>query len=306
MSIQAMRKDTVAILGLGKVGTAIGFLLKSSGYRIVSIASRSASSLSRGITYTGGKPYKNFSDAAAQAECILITTSDDAIASVCEKISSKGSINPGKKVIHMSGAGGLNLLESAHNAGANIACIHPLQSFADVEGAIKNIPGSTFGITAEEKIKEWSVQMVRHLGGIPFFVSDVDKPLYHIAACIASNYLTTLMHMVQEIYQSLGLNHEDAVRAFWPLVKGTMSNIETKGTIQALTGPVSRGDIGTIKKHIHALRNKMPSFLEAYSILGILTADLGLEKKTLSPRNAELIKKILEGGRENEQTGQHE
>jgi predicted short-subunit dehydrogenase-like oxidoreductase (DUF2520 family) len=296
MNAQEMRMDSIAILGLGKVGMAVGFLLRSAGYRIVAVASRSTVSLNKGIVYTGGEAYMSFSDAAAQAECILITTADDAIESVCKEISSAGSIKPGNKVMHMSGAGGLNLLETAHAVGANVACIHPLQSFADVEGAIKNIPGSTFGITTVDEIKEWSVQIVRDLGGIPFFVSDTDKPLYHVAACIASNYLTTLIHKVEEIYQLLGLNREDSIRAIWPLVKGTMKNIEEKGTVHALTGPVARGDIGTINKHIQALRNRLPALLPAYSILGLLTTEIGLKKKTLSPHNAERIKELLEGG----------
>ena len=306
MNAQEMSRDTIAILGLGKVGTAVGFLLRAAGYRVVAVASRSASSLNQGVDYTGGKPYTNFPKAAAKAECILITTSDDAIASVCEKIANEGGIKPGNKVIHMSGVGGLNLLEAARRSGANVASIHPLQSFADVESAIKNIPGSTFGITPDDEIKEWSVQMVKDLGGIPFFISDTDKPLYHAAACIASNYLTTLIHMVEVIYQSLGLKHEDAIHAFWPLVKGTMRNIEDKGTVQALTGPIARGDIGPIKKHLDALQNKLPVFLQAYSILGILTVELGLEKKTLSQEAAQRIKELLEGGLQYEHTGEHE
>jgi predicted short-subunit dehydrogenase-like oxidoreductase (DUF2520 family) len=293
MNTQEIREDSIAILGLGKVGTAVGFLLRQAGYRIVAVAGRSQASLNQGIVYTGGKPYLNFSAAALTANCIIITTSDDAIAHVCKKIASERCIRPGNKVIHMSGAGGLDLLQSAQDAGAHVACIHPLQSFAHVEGAIRNLPGSTFGITSGDEIKEWSVQMVRDLGGVPFFVADADKPLYHAAACIASNYLTTIIHMVEEIYQSLGLSSEDTIRAIWPLVMGTIANIETKGTVQALTGPVARGDSGTIKKHTEALRNRLPALLQAYSALGILTADIGLKKKTLSPETARQIKELL-------------
>jgi predicted short-subunit dehydrogenase-like oxidoreductase (DUF2520 family) len=293
MNTQEIREDAIAILGLGKVGTAVGFLLRQAGYRIVAVASRSKASLTQGVVYTGGKPYQNFSEAALAANCIIIATSDDAIANVCTKISSEGGIKPGAKVIHMSGVGGLDLLESAQAAGAHVACIHPLQSFPDVDSAVRNIPGSTFGITSADEIKEWFVQVVRDLGGIPFFISDADKPLYHAAACIASNYLTTLIHMVEEIYLSIGMSREDTMRAIWPLVMGTIANIETKGTVQALTGPVARGDAGTVRKHADALRQKLPALLQAYSALGILTADLGLKKKTLSPRTARLIKEIL-------------
>ncbi|MBM4272527.1 MAG: DUF2520 domain-containing protein [Deltaproteobacteria bacterium] len=291
--MSASIKDTIAILGLGKVGTAMGFLLKSAGYRIIAVASRSESSLKEGAAYTGGTPCPDFAEAAAQAEYIMITTSDDAIAPVCESIAKGGAIHPGDRVIHMSGAGGLDLLNAARNAGAHVASIHPLQSFPDMEGAIRNIPGSTFGITAEDEVKDWAVRMVRSISGVPFFVPEKDKPLYHAAACIASNYLTTLIRAVEDIYETLGMSRDEAVRSFWPLVMGTLKNIETKGTAQALTGPIARGDIGTLRKHLEAFQAKMPSLLEFYCLLGTHTADLGVSKKTLSPADAEEIKKIL-------------
>ncbi len=294
------KKDTIAILGSGKVGTAVGFLLLSSGYEIVAIASRSDESIKRGVEYTRAKPFRSLSQAAAMAECIIISTSDDAIASVCKKITEDGAVTPGKKVIHMSGAGGLDLLESARKSGAHVASIHPIQSFADVTGAIENIPGTTFGITAQEEIKNWSVQIVKDLGGVPFFVSEKDKPLYHAAACMASNYLVTLMNMVVEVYKALGLKHDEAMKAFWPLVRGTIKNIENRGTVQSLTGPISRGDIGTVEKHLQAFQTKLPEFLNLYRELGIFTVDIGHRKKTLSDERAKEIKLLLSGGLKDE------
>lgn len=289
-------RDSVAILGLGKVGTAVGYLLKSAGYRIAAVAGRSLPNLRVGISYTGGHAFTDTAEAASRADCILITTGDDAIASVCEEISQKGAVTSGKKVIHMSGAGGLELLAPARSAGAYIASIHPLQSFANVDGAIKSIPGSTFGITADSEIRDWAWQLVEDLGGRPFFISDEDKPLYHAAACLASNYLTTLIHTVEEIYKSLGMDHKQALTAFWPLVKGTLSNIETGGSIQALTGPISRGDAGTVEKHLTALREKLPPLLPLYCVMGKQTVELGLKKKTLTPDRAKIIMNLLKGG----------
>jgi predicted short-subunit dehydrogenase-like oxidoreductase (DUF2520 family) len=300
MNIPKTGKDTVAILGLGKVGTAVGYLLNRVGYPVVAVSSRSSSSLNQGVAHTGGKPCTRFSDAASLAECIFITTADDAILSTCETITQEGAVKPGQKVVHMSGAGGLDLLNAARAAGASVASIHPLQSFADVEGAIKNIPGSTFGITSDDSIRDWAVQVVKDMGGISFFIREEDKPLYHAAACMASNYLTTLLHTVEDIYQFLGLSQESAVQAFWPLVRGTLNNIEMKGTVSALTGPVSRGDIGTIRKHLQAFQEKLPAYLQAYCVMGILAADLGLKKKTLSEEDAETIKTLLRGGSKNE------
>lgn len=292
-------RDSIAIIGLGKVGTAVGHLLKSAGYEIVAVADRSPENLRRGVNYTGGQTFTDSAEAAFLAECILITTGDDDIASACEEISRRGGVAAGKKVVHMSGAGSLDLLQAARSAGAHVASIHPLQSFAGVDGAIKSIPGSTFGITADEAIRDWSVRMVFDLGGTPFFIAEEDKPLYHAAACLASNYLTTLMYTVEEIYLSLGMDQTEALNAFWPLVRGTMNNLETKGVIQALTGPIARGDAGTIEKHLTAIQEKMPRLLPFYCIMGMQTVELGMKKKTLTADRAEIIRNLLEGGLEN-------
>jgi predicted short-subunit dehydrogenase-like oxidoreductase (DUF2520 family) len=288
-------KDTISIIGLGKVGTALGFLLRSAGYSIVAVADPSPAALEQGIAYTGGRPFYRAADAASLADCVFITTSDDAIMTACDEISLNGGIKFGTKVVHTSGAGDLGLLSSARRAGALLASIHPLQSFADVEGAIRNIPGSTFGITADDQLKEWAVGLVKDLGGIPFYVSEASKPLYHTAACMASNYLTTLLYTVEQIYQNLGLSRQEALRAFWPLVRGTLSNIEFQGTIQALTGPIARGDLGTIEKHIDALKTQMPFLLDLYRDFGMLSIEIALKKETLSADRAIAIKTLLGG-----------
>ncbi len=297
--MQTEYKNTTAIIGLGKVGTAMGFLLHAAGYQIAAVASRSPQSLSRCLSYTGGRILTSNPDAARMADCIFITTHDDAISDVCKEISDNGAVAPGKKVIHMSGAGGLDLLESARTKGAHVASIHPLQSFPDTENAIITIPGSTFGITAVDEIKDWCIQIVKDLGGIPFLVSEADKSLYHAAACMASNYLVTLMHMVSETYRSMGLSHDEAMKAVRPLVTATLNNIETKGTVKALTGPIARGDAGTIRKHLLALREKRSEFLPAYCSLGLLTTSLGILKETLSTDNAQTIEALLGGGAKN-------
>jgi predicted short-subunit dehydrogenase-like oxidoreductase (DUF2520 family) len=296
----AMKRDSIAIIGLGKVGTALGFLLRSAGYVITAVSDVSPESLIKGVEFTGGKALADASQAATVADTIFITTWDDAIEKTCEEISQKGGINPGDKVVHVSGAGGLDILDSARKHGAYVASIHPLQSFADTKNAIENLPGSTFGITANDEIYDWAVEIVTALGGTHFAVLDKDKPLHHAAACIASNYFVTLMCIVEGIYQSLGLKDEDAMKAFWPLVKGTIKNIENKGITQSLTGPIARGDIGTLKKHIRVFHSKYPSLLPLYREMGIFTADIGLQNKTLSEKKAQEIKTLLREERNNE------
>ncbi len=288
-------KDTIAIIGLGKVGTAVGYLLRRSGYEITAIADQSAAALKNGIEYTGGRACSDPIQASLLADTVFITTTDDFIEPVCNEISEGGGVGPGKKVVHMSGAGGLALLESARRFGACIASIHPLQSFVDIDGVIENIPGSTFSITAEGEIKDWAIRVVRDLGGMPFFVSEENKPLYHAAACMASNYLVTLMNMVEGVYRHLGIDADEAVRAFWPLVRGTMKNMEDRGTEKSLTGPIARGDIGTIRRHLKVLKYKMPALLNVYCEMGLFTVEIALRNNTLSEDRADEIKSLLKG-----------
>ncbi len=291
--VAAMKRDSIAIIGLGKVGTALGFLLRSAGYEIEAVSDFSPESLIQGVEFTGGKAFADASLAASEADTIFITTWDDAIETTCEEISQKGAIQPGDKVVHVSGAGGLDILDSARKCGAYVASIHPLQSFADARSAIKNLPGSTFGITANDEIYDWAVEIVTALGGTHFAVAEEDKPLHHAAACMASNYLVTLMSIVEGIYQSLGLKDVEARNAFWPLVRGTITNIEKKGIAPSLTGPIARGDIGTVKKHLSVFHSRYPSLLPIYREMGLFTADIGRKNETLSEERFEEIKTLL-------------
>ncbi len=230
-----------------------------------------------------------------QADAIFITTPDDVIGTICDEISEGAGVGPGKRVIHMSGAGGLDLLDSARGTGAQVASIHPLQSFADVTGVIKSIPGSTFSITAEGEMKDWAIRIVKDLGGTPFLVSDSDKPLYHAAACMASNYLVTLMSIVEDIYRKLGMDPDEAIKSFWPLVRGTIKNMEDRGIARSLTGPIARGDSGTIRRHIKVLKEKTPELLDIYRTMGLSAVDIGLKNKTLSENRAREIQSLLKG-----------
>jgi len=137
--------EQIAIIGAGKVGTAMAYLLQKAGYGVAGVSDRNPSALVDILSYTSAQPCSSPEEAARKADFILITTPDDEIAGTCRTLSDSGAILPGNKVVHMSGAGGLDLLESARRSGALVASIHPIQSFADIGGAIENLPGSAFG-----------------------------------------------------------------------------------------------------------------------------------------------------------------
>ncbi|MEN6509212.1 MAG: DUF2520 domain-containing protein [Smithella sp.] len=283
-----------AIIGAGMVGTAIGALLKKAGHHISAIADLSPEHLKRAKSFIGAPGFQNPADAADLADCLLITTPDDRIESVCTRIVAASSVR-GKKVFHMSGAGGLDLLDSAYHAGAAVASIHPLQSFSSIESAIQNIPGSYFGVTASKGAKKLSMDIVRDLRGIPIHIKPDQKPLYHAAACIASNYLVSLMSVVEAIYLSIGFSEKDARKAYLPLVYGSLNNIEKQGCKSALTGPIARGDSGTVKKHIEAIVRHLPDHSSLYANMGMTAVKLARQKGTLNAAQAKIITDLLKG-----------
>ena len=294
MNMKKRHLNNFAIIGAGMVGTAIGYLLKKAGYEIVAIADKSAAALRRAQSYTGGKACRKPQEVLREADCILITTPDDIILSVCKDIARSPLIK-GKYIFHMSGAGGLDLLDPARKAGAAVASIHPLQSFSSIDNAIQNIPSSYFGITADAKAKTQAETIVLALGGKPIYISSQQKSLYHAAACVASNYLVSLLNVVESIYQSIGINENDAKKAYLPLIYGSLKNIELSGSVQALTGPIARGDSGTIQKHVDAINANLPQYASLYSSLGLVTIKLARAKGTLNSRQAKKISNILKG-----------
>lgn len=286
----------ISVIGAGMVGTAIGYLLKQAGHCIISFADISPAHLKRAKNYTGAKCFHNSAQAASLADCLLLATPDDRIGAVCAEIAADCPL-PGKKVLHLSGAGGLDLLDAASRAGACVGSIHPLQSFSSIEGAIKNIPGSYFGVTARAGAKKLASGLVGDLGGIPMKVAPEQKPLYHAAACIASNYLVSLMSVVESIYLSIGFSEKDARQAYLPLVYGSLSNIQSQGCAQALTGPIARGDSGTVKKHLDAFASHHPELSSLYTNMGIIAVQLARQKGALNTKQANQILKLLKGAK---------
>lgn len=295
--------NNFSIIGTGMVGTAIAVILKKAGYNVTSIYDQSSPALRRASRYTGAKLCKSPLDIVQNTDVVLITTSDDKILSVCKEMGCSPDIK-NKFVFHMSGAGGLDLLEPAKKAGASIASIHPLQSFSSIDQAIKNIPGSYFGVTADTKALKPAKTIIRKIGGIPIVVRTEQKPLYHAAACIASNYLVSLIHITESIYTSIGFREKDARKAFMPLIYGSLKNVEKSGCVLALTGPIARGDYTTVEKHIRAIHAKLPQYSSFYSSLGLLTLKLAREKGTLNALQAKKIKTLLKGDN-NEHTKQN-
>ena len=271
------KADRFVIIGAGRVGTAVGRILEGGGAQVAAIASRSEESLEHAAGFIEKATFTpDAVKAARKGNVILITTPDDLIADTCLLLVTEQAVNKGDYVVHMSGALPLDVLEPAERAGARTACIHPLQTFADVAGAVKRIPGSVFAVTAhDEETRRWAEGLVHALGGEPVMLEEKDKILYHIGAVMASNLLVALEHAAELLYQEIGMNREKALRALMPLIEGTIENLKRHGTERALTGPVARGDIGVIRRHLEFMQGEdRDILLEAYASLSLYALDL--------------------------------
>jgi len=277
-------------IGAGTTGTALAVRLSQKGCPVVAVSSRTLSSTRK---LAGMVPdcrvCHTAQEVAEAAELIFITTPDDVIAQVCGEVQWR----EGKSVVHCSGAHSVDILESAKKLGAAVGSFHPLQTFADVDQAIQNLPGSTFALEAEEPLLTTQKELTRLLNGNWVVLKPGDKVLYHAAAVFACNYMVTLVKLALDLWQNFGVSSKDATRALLPLLEGTINNIDNVGLPDCLTGPVARGDSGTIERHLSALETRSPALLTTYKELGLQTIPIALAKGKISDQKAEEMKVLL-------------
>ena len=277
-------------IGAGTVGTALAVLLSRKGYPVVAVSSRSAASaenLARQVQ--GCRAVNRNQEVADIARLVFITTPDDVI----DAVASQVEWHPGQSVVHCSGSASTDILEPARESGAMTGSIHPLQTFAGVQQAIANLPGSTFALEAEEPLLSTLKEITRTLEGTPIELKGSDKVLYHAAAVIACNYLVTLVKLATDLWQTFSIPRQQATRALLPLIQGTLNNLESIGIPQCLTGPIARGDTGTMRKHIEALQKSAPGVLSTYQELGRQTIPIALAKGKIKEEQAQEITEIL-------------
>jgi len=280
----------VGFIGAGTVGTALAIGLNARGYEVVAVSSRTKASADKLAKQICGCQSVNSNQAVADAaELIFITTPDAAIPLVAAEVHWQ----PGQSVVHCSGADSTATLEPARKLGAMVGAFHPLQTFASVKQAIDNLPGSTFAVEAEEPLLSTLKEMATALDGHFIELKAEDKVIYHAAAVITSNYLVTLVKLATDLWQTFDVPPEEATKALIPLLKGTLNNIENVGIPQCLTGPIARGDSGTIKKHLKALGEAAPALLSTYRELGRQTIPVALAKGKINEQQVRELDEIL-------------
>jgi len=276
----------IGFIGAGTVGTAIALKLNGAGYAVVAASSRSGTAaVALAARIPGCTACDTNQQVADLASLIFVTTPDDVIVPVTNLVKWRD----GQSVIHCSGADSAAILETAAADGARTGTLHPLQTFANAEQALHNIPGSTFALEAGEPLLSQLKDIVNALEGHYIEISAADRVLYHAAAVMASNYTVTLVKLASDLWSNFGISEPRAVAALLPLIRGTIHNIETVGLPDCLTGPISRGDIGTVSKHLAALDGAAPEIAKTYRELGRQTIPIALAKgKIDQPRASQL------------------
>jgi len=284
----------VAVIGAGRVGTALGVKLLEAGHRIVGVSGREGTA-DRAARYLPGIPVVDAADAAdvaGLADVVLIGTPDDRIEETCASLARAGAVGEGRHVAHLSGATSLEALATARSAGAEVLSIHPLQTFPDVEAALARIPGSGIAVTAlTEPAHALGERLATDVGGRPFRLADEAKPLYHAAAVFASNYLVATTALAEELFRKAGM--DQPVDLFMPLQRATLENIANMGPALALTGPAVRGDAGTVARNLEAVARHAPAAVLPYVAMADVALDLAERSGRLSPEERGAVQEVL-------------
>lgn len=284
----------ISIIGAGSLGTCLGFALSKKGYKIKALSCRNLKSVKESYIIIGeGKTFTDNIQTAKQGKILFICVPDSEITKVVKELAH-GSLSWREKyVFHCSGLLPSGVLKPLKTKGAWTASVHPVQSFPQKKGDLKQFEGIYFGIEGDNKALAMAQKIVSHLGSHPILIRAKDKALYHAAFSVASNYFVVLLDTAVSLLKSIGFKKELAFKTVMPLVQGTLQNVKDFNIEGSLTGPVIRGDHKSIEKHLDALR-KFPAYHEIYLRLAAQALEIAKREK-ISPEKFKALKNLLEG-----------
>ncbi|MEV4618393.1 DUF2520 domain-containing protein [Asanoa sp. NPDC049573] len=285
---------TVGVIGAGRVGAVLGAALEAAGHRVVAASGVSAAAKGRIARLLPGAAVLPAHEVAQAADLLVIAVPDDALTGVVSGLASTGALRPGQVVLHTSGAHGLAVLGPAAIAGARPLALHPAMTFTGTAADLDRLPGISYGITAPVDLKAFAEDLVNDLGGHPEWVAEDDRALYHAALAHGANHLVTLVNEAMDRLRDAGVVYPEKVLG--PLLHAALDNT-LRMRDGALTGPVSRGDAGTVARHLEALARTAPDSVPAYVALARRAADRAIAAGRLRPRDAEALLDVLASDR---------
>jgi predicted short-subunit dehydrogenase-like oxidoreductase (DUF2520 family) len=267
--------------------------LRTAGHQVVAASAVSDASRARAAQLLPGVPVLDPPSVVAAAELVLLTVPDDALAGLAEGLAAAGAVRPGQLLVHTSGRYGVAVLEPATRAGALPLALHPVMTFTGRPEDVARLDGCSFGVTAPDPLRPIAEALVLEMGGEPEWIAEQRRPLYHAALSNGANHLSTLVNESIDLLGRCGVEHP--ARMLAPLLGAALDNALRSGDA-ALTGPVARGDAGTVAAHLRELRAVSTEALAAYVAMARLTADRALAAGLLKPEAAEALLDVLAEG----------
>jgi predicted short-subunit dehydrogenase-like oxidoreductase (DUF2520 family) len=281
----------IGVVGAGRVGAVVSAALRRAGHEIVAAAGESTASRERIATLLPGVRGAKPTDVARACDLLLLTVPDDMLENVVTQLVGAGAIRPGQVVCHTSGRHGLAVLASATAVGARPIAMHPAMTFTGTELDLDRLSGCVFGITAGDAEREYAESLVADLGGVPMWVPEDKRTLYHAGLAHGANHLVTLVSQAMELLAASGA--EDPAATLRPLLGAALDNALAHGDA-ALTGPIVRGDVNTVQAHLRDIIENAPATVPSYVALAKATADRAVLDGRLLPIRAGRMVALLD------------
>lgn len=286
------RPQTVGLVGAGKVGVVLATALARAGHTVVSVWDPVDVAVQRAHQTLGDFQVARTPADMTDVDLVLLAVPDDALPGLVDTLVTGRANWTGMSVAHVSGRYGRTVLDPLIALGAETFALHPAMAFSgDRDTELERIVGARFAVTAEEDARESAESLVRDMGGIPFAVAEADRILYHAAMAHASNHLVTLIVQATAMLHEVGI--EDASTVLRPAVAAALENALHLGFTGA-TGPIVRGDVGTVGEHLRAIGRHTPDSLASYRVMSDAAAQIARSTGRLTEQAYQQLNHTLE------------
>ncbi len=281
----------VGVVGAGRVGAVLAAALESAGHHVVGAAGESDASRARIADLLPGIRPEKPTTVARASDLLLLTVPDDMLHNVVSTLSDAGAIRPGQYVVHTSGRHGLDVLQPAADLGAHVVAMHPAMTFTGTALDLERLRGCVFGLTAGAEDREFTERLVADLRGRPMWVPEEMRTLYHAGLAHGANHLVTLVTQAMELLTAAGA--DDPAGTLRPLLSAALDNALEQGD-SALTGPIVRGDVNTVRAHLVDITANAPHTLPSYVAMARDTLDRVVTDGRVLPIRAAAIRRVLD------------
>ena len=280
----------IGVVGAGRVGAVLAAALRSAGHEIVAVAGESVASRTRIETLLPEVHVDKPTAVSRACDLLLLTVPDDMLDNVVTMLAASGAIRPGQYVVHTSGRHGLAVLKPAAEVGAEVLAMHPAMTFTGTDLDLSRLTGCVFGVTATLETKDLAERLVADLGGRPVWVPESKRTLYHAGLAHGANHLVTLVAQAMDLLVASGA--DDPAGTLRPLLTAALDNALAYGDA-ALTGPIVRGDVETVRAHLRDIAREAPGTVESYVAMARATANRAVSDGRLLPIRAAKLVGIL-------------